>query len=138
MNKYVFTKFSNLAKKFKKFTKFCHGPMPLSVACGNPGLHGAPKVGGTAAQPANALLRNPCMLGGPWKKDKIKAQHSKTEKENNRLPSCPYPCLFCYKLPTPGVEPQRHCLTTRVQANSDKGLLRDGIDVWSNMFFIHY
>ena len=33
---------------------------------------------------------------------------------------------------------QRHCFTTRVWPNPDIPLHRGGIDIWSNLVFIHY
>ena len=96
----------------------------------------------TGAQKWAELLRNPCVLGGPWEKGKSKHRRAKKMGKIN-LPFCSNPCCTSYTLSAARFEPtmwqtRHHCFSTKVQANSYSPLLRDGIDIWSNMFFIHY
>ena len=89
----------------------------------------------------------PVFVGVPRKGDKLKAPHSKKKMEKNTLPLCTNPCWSSSTLSAAEFEPgmwqsQHHCFSTKVQAKSNgpllKDVLKDGIDICSNMFFIYY
>ena len=96
----------------------------------------------SGAQQWAELLRNPCVLG-PQERGQNQSTAQQKQMGKNNLPLCNNPCWSSPTLSAARFEPrmwqtQHHCFSTKVQANSDSPLLRDGIDIWSNMFFTHY
>ena len=100
-------------------------------------LIGRPKSG-------RNCYKTPTFRGGsPTKGTRSKHQKKATKGINKKFPLCPTSYVQTWRLPVPRDEPktfpsQRHCLPTRLQAISDRCMHRDGIDIWSNMGFIHY
>ena len=90
------------------------------------------------AQKWAEMLHYPCILGGPQQRGQNRSTKKATETK-----TFPLRHHERQRLPAPGVEPetfpsQRHGLPTKVRAIFDRCRHRDGIDIQTNVVFIHY